>query len=786
MTLRVPDIIILLAGVPFAALAVAAYSLGHEIHQRIRWEWLCGFATMICLFFWLGLLEQALDGNIRWSALENVMLLLGYLSLLMFGLSQAEFRKWHRLLYWSAPAAIVVALIPGTPLVQTLIVALVGLPAALIAAWAIWVWCAAYDKTTRWLGHSFAFMVPAAPLLTLAMGSSLALAPIAESNVDLMYAAYFVLGSMMAVAAGCLDAAMLRRVRGIPALRTYTIYIVALTILILIVLTSGWLLTQHLARLRHDEISASARHRDVSLANAINTAHRDGVNIATSLAAAPSIVAAAQGTTPAQIEVAREITDRWTKSFEGLAVLLLDARGRVLTGGKSVGATEADEAFPHRPSFKQALRGEANATVWADPINGTRELVAAAPVLIKDEVVGVLVVKSDLAPLEKAFPAASNTMLVDPQGLIWMSSEPKWLHKYLWAGRIDEETPKHLAGTAPDPATSIAGVSHPLRSGDEVIYQSTSYLATEYPAGPPGWALISLSPLEDVMRARAVALLATAAVVILMLTISTAMRQRTDGLVAQQQQLGLARSLNEMERLMRVLSHDLRTPLAASKATVDYLLMNEAMDGETKELLTNVGDEQMRMADMVTRMLDAIRIRRGAMEWAWGEVDVKRVLESARTTLMSLPSRPPEVAVGLEIARNVTTLHGDGAAIRRLVENLAGNSLRYTKQGEVTIGADVVGDQTGYWLRISVTDTGGGMDRETMALLGRPFALSGKHAGSGSGLGVSICCGICAAHGGRLTVSSRQGEGSQFTAWLRTDLPAPQHHTGEPRVQIVS
>jgi signal transduction histidine kinase len=271
-----------------------------------------------------------------------------------------------------------------------------------------------------------------------------------------------------------------------------------------------------------------------------------------------------------------------------------------------------------------------------------------------------------------------------------------------------------------------------------------------------------------------------------LLATGTAARQRSKTLVAQHEQSALAQHMQQMERLISILSHDLRTPLAASRSTVDYLLLKGGIDDEACDLLAKVGDHQMRMAEMVTRMLDAMRIRSGAMEWAWGEVDIRKTLESARETVAALPVHKPEVTIDLAIGQDVSTIRGDSQSIRRLVENLVGNALRYTAAGKVTISAELAQEPHVQWLKISVKDTGEGMSREVLALLGQPFVLGGTQKRSGSGLGVGICSGICAAHGGRLTVRSRPGQGSEFVAWLRTDLPSPARSASEPRVEIVS
>ena len=88
---------------------------------------------------------------------------------------------------------------------------------------------------------------------------------------------------------------------------------------------------------------------------------------------------------------------------------------------------------------------------------------------------------------------------------------------------------------------------------------------------------------------------------------------------------------------------------------------------------------------------------------------------------------------------------------------------------------------------IQVSDTGDGIAPEIRDKLGEAFALNSGSVGSsyvrGAGLGLAICKGIAAAHGGSISVQSTPGEGSTFTVRLRSDLPEPC--AGEHALAIV-
>ena len=135
-------------------------------------------------------------------------------------------------------------------------------------------------------------------------------------------------------------------------------------------------------------------------------------------------------------------------------------------------------------------------------------------------------------------------------------------------------------------------------------------------------------------------------------------------------------------------------------------------------------------------------------------------------------------------------MQGDAQAVRRLVLNLLSNAQKNTHAGSIAIRAGWF-DQDGHsCVRIQVTDTGEGMEPETARRLGIAFALNSGVVGEdhvkGSGLGLSICRGIVAAHGGHISVETSPGNGTMVTVVLRADLaePAPMDEAGPIEAKV--
>jgi signal transduction histidine kinase len=148
------------------------------------------------------------------------------------------------------------------------------------------------------------------------------------------------------------------------------------------------------------------------------------------------------------------------------------------------------------------------------------------------------------------------------------------------------------------------------------------------------------------------------------------------------------------------------------------------------------------------------------MELALDDYSVHDTVESVRSTL-----RPLAEAKGLELAVNVPPdiplAHGDGGRITQCLMNLAGNSLKFTKQGSVGISV-VLNNGT---LTYQVKDTGIGIPPDKIGSLFTEFKQTDATIASeygGTGLGLSISKKFIEMHGGRIWAESELGSGSTF------------------------
>ncbi len=119
-------------------------------------------------------------------------------------------------------------------------------------------------------------------------------------------------------------------------------------------------------------------------------------------------------------------------------------------------------------------------------------------------------------------------------------------------------------------------------------------------------------------------------------------------------------------------------------------------------------------------------------------------------------------------------LRGDPLRVRQVLMNLVGNAVKFTAQGEIVVRADVEQkDDDNAVVRLSVTDTGIGMDAAVLAKIFEPFTQADEKTTrqfGGTGLGLAICRELAEVMGGSITVESRAQVGSTFTLHLPMQL----------------
>jgi signal transduction histidine kinase len=213
------------------------------------------------------------------------------------------------------------------------------------------------------------------------------------------------------------------------------------------------------------------------------------------------------------------------------------------------------------------------------------------------------------------------------------------------------------------------------------------------------------------------------------------------------------------------MSHEIRTPLNGILGMTQVMGMDDLPERQRNRLEV-VQESGRTLLTVLNDILDISKIEAGRLEIDNHEFDLEEAVAAACSPFASLASQK-DIGFRVEIAPDARgRWWGDGARLRQVVSNLASNAVKFTHQGEV--GVTVTREGEG--LRFAVQDSGIGIPAARLGDLFQKFSqvdASTTRRFGGTGLGLAICRQLAELMGGRLTVESREGEGSRFIA----DLP---------------
>ena len=214
------------------------------------------------------------------------------------------------------------------------------------------------------------------------------------------------------------------------------------------------------------------------------------------------------------------------------------------------------------------------------------------------------------------------------------------------------------------------------------------------------------------------------------------------------------------------MSHELRTPLNAILGFSQLLRIDGGLDDEQDDSLAMIEQAGNHLLSLINEVLDLARIESGRMELEIDDVELDELLADCHTLIAPLAASH---GVNLELADgHEFVVRGDRTRVKQVLLNLLSNAIKYNHQnGSVTLRCE---DTRQGNLRISVTDTGPGIESARLSELFSAFNRLGKERGQveGTGIGLVIAKNLIELMGGDIGVDSVPGMGSTF--WINIPL----------------
>ncbi|WP_194790566.1 sensor histidine kinase [Pseudomonas sp. UFMG81] len=576
--------------------------------------------------------------------------------------------------------------------------------------------------------------------------------------------------------------------------RALRLGLIILLILVGTALSAGW--AMHQAKREAMQTDARRASQQLGLyANALHTLIERYRALPAVLALDPELIDALRGpvTEPVQDALNRKL-ERINGAANSSTLELLDRTGLAIAASNwRLPTTYVGSNYGFRPYFKQT-RSQGSGRFYAVGVtSGVPGYFLASAV--NDEhgrFLGAMVVKLEFPELEREWRQGNDILLVsDARGITFIANQDGWRYRELQplssADRAElAETRQYdkqpLVPLQHQALTRFADNSHLTRvqSPDG----TAEYLWESLPLEAEGWTLHLLRKPQVAEDGRNAALAAAAiwlTLVFAALFVSQRLRlarlrqrsreelkrqveERTRELRTAQEGLVQSAKLAALGQMSAALAHEINQPLTTQRMQLETLrlLLDQGRHDQARQALEPLEQMLTRMAALTGHLKTFARNSPGGLR---ERLDLAGVVDQA-LHLLDARIRAEDVEVALYLARPAW-VRGDAIRLEQVLINLLRNALdamadkRY-KRLEIRIETE--GEQ---W-RLSVLDSGGGIDETDLAKVFDPFFTT-KPVGEGLGLGLAISYGIVADAGGHLQVENLPG-GARFSLTLPRDL----------------
>ncbi len=226
------------------------------------------------------------------------------------------------------------------------------------------------------------------------------------------------------------------------------------------------------------------------------------------------------------------------------------------------------------------------------------------------------------------------------------------------------------------------------------------------------------------------------------------------------------RSEISSKKMLSNISHDIKTPLTVILGYLEIIRLN---GGEQRELIDKVEARAKAVSDLVEQFFTLAKLEAGDMEIALSKLELCELCREVVLDFYEILSGK-DYEVEVEIPEKTVYVQGNGDAIRRILNNLISNSLRYGSEGRY-LGIFLHEDEKQVY--IDVTDRGRGIEKDFAEhIFDRLFTMedSRNRDIQGNGLGLTIARSLARQMGGDVTLLSKPWQKTSFTVALKRTL----------------
>ncbi len=233
----------------------------------------------------------------------------------------------------------------------------------------------------------------------------------------------------------------------------------------------------------------------------------------------------------------------------------------------------------------------------------------------------------------------------------------------------------------------------------------------------------------------------------------------------------LKRLDQEKAEFMKIMVHELKSPVSASKMMIDVLEMDRSGDPDILAITSKIGSRMSQLLDLIKDILELSRVKSGS---PLGDVSVLDVANETINVcnLYRDQAENKKLIMNVELPEQPVPVRFDSKGLNLIISNLVSNAVKYTQEGSVTVTLQ----RSDPWALFTVADTGMGIPEDEIPKLFREFYRASnakKNRILGTGVGLSSVKQIVERFGGELELQSRENEGSVFTVRLPLHTEQP-------------